>query len=85
VTIPADVEPLGLIAIGVIPPNPSERVNVYLPKALIERLDARATELGMSRSSFIGFSVSRILDTEAPIWVRSPAAARAAAKRGGGR
>jgi hypothetical protein len=37
-------------------------VNVYLPKSLIARIDKRATELGMSRSSFFGFAATIALD-----------------------
>lgn len=47
--------------IGVTPPDPSERVNVYLPKSLVERIDRRAGELGMTRSSFFGLAASHAL------------------------
>jgi predicted RNase H-like HicB family nuclease len=72
VRVPDGVEVVSLFAIGVTPPNPSERVNIYLPKALIERLDRRATALGMSRSSFVGFAVSRTLDEDRPVWLKAP-------------
>jgi predicted RNase H-like HicB family nuclease len=55
----------GLVAyfiVGVDPPDPSERVNVYLPKSLIRQVDRRAAELGMSRSSFFGLAVSTALE-----------------------
>jgi len=48
--------------VGVDPPDPSERVNVYLTKSLIARIDRRAAELGMSRSSFFGFASSLALE-----------------------
>jgi predicted RNase H-like HicB family nuclease len=51
----------GLVAyfiVGVDPPDPSERVNVYLPKSLIRQVDRRAAELGMSRSSFFGLAAT---------------------------
>jgi predicted RNase H-like HicB family nuclease len=48
--------------VGVDPPDPSERVNVYLPKSLILRIDKRAAELGMSRSSFFGFASTLALE-----------------------
>ena len=48
--------------VGVDPPDPSERVNVYLPKSLIGKVDRRAAELGMSRSSFFGFAATTALD-----------------------
>ena len=47
--------------VGVDPPDPSERVNVYLPKSLIGRIDRRAAEFGMSRSSFFGLAVTTAL------------------------
>ena len=47
--------------LGVEPPDQSERVNVYLPKSLIARVDRRAAEIGMSRSSFFGWAVTRAL------------------------
>jgi predicted RNase H-like HicB family nuclease len=47
--------------VGVDPPDPSERVNVYLPKSLIGKVDRRAAELGMSRSSFFGFAATTAL------------------------
>lgn len=52
---------VAFIMVGVEPPDPSERVNIYLPKSLIARVDRRATELGMSRSSFFGFAASATL------------------------
>jgi predicted RNase H-like HicB family nuclease len=48
------------LAVGVEPPNPSERVNIYLPKRLLARADQMAAELGMSRSSFFGLAISSI-------------------------
>jgi len=52
---------LAFVMVSVAPPDPSERVNVYLPKRLIEKVDARAADLGMSRSSFFGFALSIVL------------------------
>ena len=49
------------VMMPVTPPDASERVNVYLPRRLIARADARAAELGMSRSSFFGFGLSVVL------------------------
>ena len=48
------------VVMSVEPPNPSERVNVYLPKRLLARADQMAAELGMSRSSFFGLAISSI-------------------------
>ena len=49
---------IAFFLVGVEPPDPSERVNIYLPKSLIARADKRAADMGMSRSSFFGFAVS---------------------------
>ncbi|HEX7759449.1 MAG TPA: type II toxin-antitoxin system HicB family antitoxin [Caulobacteraceae bacterium] len=74
VEVPEDAAFIALIAVAVTLPNPSERVNIYLPKALIERMDRRAEALGMSRSSLAGFAISRALDGEQLFWVKGPAA-----------
>ena len=52
---------LAFVMVKVAPPNPSERVNVYLPKNLIGKADQRAAELGMSRSSFFGLALNLAL------------------------
>jgi hypothetical protein len=49
---------------GIEPPNPAERTNIYLPKNLLARADSRAEELGMSRSSFFGLGVSMMIGWE---------------------
>src|SRR6202167_2340132 len=54
---------LAYFIVGVDPPDPSERVNVYLPKSLIGRVDRRAAELGMSRSSFFGLAATTALSS----------------------
>jgi len=59
--LPEGCDFIGLVAIGASPPDPSERVNVYLPKSIIERVDRLATELGMNRSSVFGMAVTRML------------------------
>lgn len=61
IAVPKGCKPLAFFAVGVEPPDPSERVNIYLPKSLIARADKRAAELGMSRSSFFGFAVSQMI------------------------
>jgi predicted RNase H-like HicB family nuclease len=61
IKIPKGCDFLAFFAVGVEPPDPSERVNIYLPKSLIARADKRAAELGMSRSSFFGLSISGAL------------------------
>ncbi len=68
ISLPKGCRFVAFVMVGVGPPDPSERVNIYLPKRLIERADARATALGMSRSSFFGLAVSQMLE-----WPRSSA------------
>jgi hypothetical protein len=58
---PPGCDVIGIVAIGATTPDPSERVNVYLPKSLIERVDRLAAELGMNRSSFFGMAASELL------------------------
>ena len=61
IVLPKGCDLLAYFIVGVDPPDPSERVNVYLPKSLIGRVDRRAAELGMSRSSFFGLAVTGAL------------------------
>ncbi len=61
IVLPKNCDFIAFFAVTVEPPDPSERVNVYLPKSLIARADARASELGMSRSSFFGLALSTTL------------------------
>jgi hypothetical protein len=61
IALPKGCDLVSFFAVGVEPPNPSERVNIYLPKALLTRIDARAEELGMSRSSFFGLAANVVL------------------------
>jgi len=61
IVLPKDCDFVAFFAVATEPPDPSERVNVYLPKSLIARVDQRAGELGMSRSSFFGLAVSSTL------------------------
>jgi predicted RNase H-like HicB family nuclease len=61
IVLPKGCDLLAYFIVGVDPPDPSERVNVYLPKSLIGRVDRRAAELGMSRSSFFGLAVTTAL------------------------
>src|SRR4051812_15402840 len=67
IMLPKGSDFVAYFIVGVDPPDPSERVNVYLPKSLIARIDRRASELGMSRSSFFGFAATIGLD-----WVHLP-------------
>jgi predicted RNase H-like HicB family nuclease len=61
IVLPKGCDLLAYFIVGVDPPDPSERVNVYLPKSLIGRIDRRAAELGMSRSSFFGLAATTAL------------------------
>jgi predicted RNase H-like HicB family nuclease len=61
IALPRGCDFLAYFIVGVDPPDPSERVNVYLPKSLIGQIDRRAAELGMSRSSFFGLAASTAL------------------------
>lgn len=72
IALPKGCVPLAYFIVGVEPPDPSERVNVYLPKSLIARVDNRAAELGMSRSSFFGLAVTRALAQSGRIYVNLP-------------
>lgn len=74
IVLPRGSDAVAYFIVGVDPPDPSERVNVYLPKSLIARIDRRAAELGMSRSSFFGFATSIALDwvPHAPLGFAEP-------------
>jgi predicted RNase H-like HicB family nuclease len=61
IKLPKGSNLVAFFVIGVEPPDPAERVNIYLPKSLIARADRRAAELGMSRSSFFGLAISGTL------------------------
>ncbi len=61
IVVPKGSKFVAFFLVGVEPPDPSERVNIYLPKSLIARADARAAELGMSRSSFFGLAVTSLI------------------------
>lgn len=75
IAVPKGSDLVAYFIVGVDPPDPSERVNVYLPKSLIARVDRRATELGMTRSSFFGLAASAALDSLAR-WVHKELPAR---------
>src|SRR6266480_4671252 len=48
IVLPKGCDHPAYFIVGVDPPDPSERVNVYLPKSLIGQIDRRAAELGRS-------------------------------------
>lgn len=68
IVAPKGSDVVAYFIVGVDPPDPSERVNVYLPKSLIVRADKRAAEQGMSRSRFFGFAVTMALDAPLGSW-----------------
>jgi predicted RNase H-like HicB family nuclease len=45
-------------------PDNSERVNVYLSRSLLERIDRYVAEANINRSSFFGLAASRFLAEE---------------------
>lgn len=61
ITVPKDADVVAFLSLGAAPPDPSERVNIYLPKSLIARADALASGWGMSRSSLFGLAMSRLV------------------------
>ena len=84
--LPKGCELVAYFIVGVDPPDPSERVNVYLPKSLIGRIDRRAAELGMSRSSFFGLAATTALTSfaGAPVFRSSLAEPRSKVRKAGG-
>lgn len=72
ISLPKGRRFVAFVMVGVGPPDPSERVNIYSPKRLIGRADARATARGMSRSSFFGLAVSQMLEWQRPSAVWPP-------------
>jgi predicted RNase H-like HicB family nuclease len=78
IEIPADCDFVSYLAVGATPPDPSERVNVYLPKSLIERVDRAASAMGMTRSSLFGLAVTRLIS----IYAEGPAALTTAETKG---
>ena len=86
IVLPKGCELVAYFIVGVDPPDPSERVNVYLPKSLIGRVDRRAAELGMSRSSFFGLAATTALTSfsGAPVFRSSLAEPRSKVRKAGG-
>jgi predicted RNase H-like HicB family nuclease len=86
IVLPKGCEFVAYFIVGVDPPDPSERVNVYLPRSLIGRVDRRAAELGMSRSSFFGLAATTALTSfaDAPVFRSSLAEPRSKVRKAGG-
>lgn len=68
IVLPKGSDVVAYFIVGVDPPDPSERVNIYLPKSLIARADRSAAENGMSRSSFFGLAVKMALEAPPGYW-----------------
>ena len=81
VALPKEARFVAFFAVGVEPPDPSERVNIYLPKRLLSRADERAGELGMSRSSFFGLAISSLIGIGVRESLLGLRASRASAER----
>jgi predicted RNase H-like HicB family nuclease len=61
IVIPSGCKFVAVFAVRATPPDISERVNVYLPKSLLERVDRAAEAMDMSRSSFFRIAISLAL------------------------
>jgi predicted RNase H-like HicB family nuclease len=72
IPLPKSSNVIALALIGVDLPDPSERVNIYLPRSLLSEADTYAETLGMSRSSFFGLAISIMLGRRPPL-PRAPA------------
>jgi predicted RNase H-like HicB family nuclease len=84
VVLPRGSDLVAYFIVGATPPDPSERVNVYLPKSLVERIDRRAEELGMTRSSFFGLAASNALRGDLGGFRASLSEPRSKARKTGG-
>jgi predicted RNase H-like HicB family nuclease len=83
IVLPKGCDLMAYFMVGIDPPDPSERVNVYLPKSLIGKIDRRAAELGMSRSSFFGLAATTAL-TQLPGFRAGLAEPRSKVRKTGG-
>jgi predicted RNase H-like HicB family nuclease len=83
IVLPKCCDLIAYFMVGIDPPDPSERVNVYLPKRLIGQIDRRAAEIGMSRSSFFGLAATRAL-TQIPGFREGSAEPRSKVRKTGG-
>ena len=62
---PEEAEVVTFMALAAAPPDPSERVNIYLPRSVLARADELAGACGMSRSSLLGFALTRLTISQA--------------------
>jgi predicted RNase H-like HicB family nuclease len=84
IVLPKGCEFVAYFIVGVDPPDPSERVNVYLPKSLLRQVDRRAADLGMSRSSFFGLAATTALSHFPAAALGDFAESRSKARKTGG-
>jgi predicted RNase H-like HicB family nuclease len=84
IVLPKGCEFVAYFIVGVDPPDPSERVNVYLPKSLLRQVDRRAADLGMSRSSFFGLAATTALSHFPAASAGFAAESRSKARKTGG-
>ena len=77
---PEDADVVTILALAATPPDPSERVNIYLPKSVIERADELAASWGVSRSSLFGLALTRLM--AASPWAGMPPEAIQIKKKG---
>ena len=81
IPLPKGCDLVAIVAVGVEPSDQSERVNIYLPKSLLARADARAAELGMNRSSFFGFAITHAVRSEDVLLALARASGRPVRRR----
>jgi predicted RNase H-like HicB family nuclease len=67
IELPKGCDFVAFFAVSVEPMDQSDRINVYLPRSLIARVDRRAAEFGMSRSSFFGWAVTTALSLRSEV------------------
>ncbi|HEY2480627.1 MAG TPA: type II toxin-antitoxin system HicB family antitoxin [Caulobacteraceae bacterium] len=77
---PKGADVVTILALAATPPDPSERVNIYLPKSVIERADDLAASWGVSRSSLFGLALTRLMATSP--WAGMPPEAIQTKKKG---
>ena len=67
IPLPRSCNVIAFALIGTELPDPSERVNIYLPRSLLAEADNYAKTLGMSRSSFFGLAISIMIGRRPPL------------------
>jgi predicted RNase H-like HicB family nuclease len=60
IQLPAEADVVTFVALAGAPPDPSERVNIYLPRSVLAQADELAGAWGVSRSSLFGFALTRL-------------------------